>query len=411
MQKWLFLYYDHMQEVYLDCAASTPPDPLSLQIVREISSKFYGNPSSSHRAGRQAHELLEQSRLLLAQNLDCLDEELIFTSGATEANNMLVYSLIKRALSLNKDFSSYNIVISGIEHASLWEPVWSLQKLGFRVKLVHPNNYGIIEADTISAALDKQTVMVIVMLINNETGAVQPILELAKRVRAFSRENGRKIIFHCDIVQAVGKIPLSLHKLGIDTASLSGHKLGALKGAGALYVKKHLELDFLYQGGGQEHGKRPGTENLLAVYCFAKLVEKRQKTITKNLEHAGRIMNFCITEIKKLPHAVIIPEQRTAADSIHYSPYIIVAAFPPLPGEVVVRILSEHNIFISTGSACHSQKKERTRVLESMGVTKSLSASAIRVSIGPTTSRADISYLINTANSILTKLQKQLRGG
>jgi len=402
-----FLYYMHMHEVYLDWAATAPPDTFALQVQEEAFREFYGNPSSHHSIGNKARELLEQARSLLAGQLDCRNNELFFTSGATETNNMLVFSLLKRALTLKKDFSSYTIIISAIEHASLWEPVLTLKELGFKVKVIYPNSMGIIEADTLTQALDKQTIMVMVMLVNNETGAIQPIAELKERVMTYSKTNGRKIIFHCDIVQAVGKIPLSLRKLNIDSASLSAHKLGAAKGIGALFIKKQLEIDFFYRGGAQEMSKRPGTENAAGIYSFAKLVEKKQRSLQKNLDTVGGLMSFLMAEIKKSPHIVILPEKRADSETAHYSPYIIPVAFPPLAGEVVVRVLNEQNIFVSTGSACHSHKKERTRILESMGVPASLTASAIRISTGHETTRADLSSFLAAAKTKLFKLQQQ----
>ncbi|MBN1798135.1 MAG: cysteine desulfurase [Spirochaetales bacterium] len=405
-----FLYYVHMHEVYLDWAATAIPDPFALQLQQEVCHEFYGNPSSSHNAGSKARGLLEQARSLLAGQLDCRSDELYFTAGATEANNMVVLSLVKQALTLKKEFSSYTVVISAIEHASLWEPVLTLKKLGFKVKKVYPDSRGIIRADSLVQALDKQTVMVIVMLINNETGAVQPVAELVQSVRNYSKTTGRKIIFHCDAVQAVGKIPFSLRELNVDSACLSAHKLGAAKGIGALFIKKRLELDFFYGGGGQERNKRPGTENTAGIYSFSKLVEKRQTSLQKNLESAGRVMNFLISELKKLSRVVLIPKQRAENDATHYSPYIISMAFPPLAGEVVVRVLNELNIYISTGSACHSHKKERTRVLESMGVPSSLAANAVRVSIGFQTTQADISAFLAAVKGTLSKLQQQTHG-
>jgi cysteine desulfurase len=393
-----------MPEVYLDWAATAPADPFAVQILQETALRYYGNPSSPHEPGSQAEKILEQARSILAQNLECLPQELYFTSGATEANNMMVFSLLKQALTLKKDFPSYSVVLSGIEHASLWQPVLTLQKWGFKVKVVNPNSRGIIDPDALDSALDKGTVMVAVMLVNNESGALQPVGELTKRVRSFSQKNGRKIIFHSDIVQAVGKIPLSLTKLGIDSASLSAHKLGALKGTGALFLSNDLRWEFLYQGGDQEKGSRPGTQNVAASYSFARLVEKQNRELEKNLRHAEQMMDLLLQGINQIPQAVIIPEGRADREGKDFSPYILTLAFPPLPGEVVVRMLNDHHIFISTGSACHSRKQERTRVMESMGLSRERALQVVRLSMGPTTSPDDIAYFIAVIKRELSKL-------
>jgi cysteine desulfurase len=397
-----------MHEIYLDWAATALPDSFALKVLKETSLECYGNPSSPHSIGNKAHDLLESGRDLLAAQLDCRNDELYFTSGATEANNMILFSLVKRALILKKEFSSYTIIISALEHSSLWEPVLVLKRLGFKLKVIYPNSMGIIEAATLAQALDRQTVMVIIMLVNNETGAVQPVTELAETVKTYSQKSGRKIIFHCDIAQAFGKIPVSLHKLHIDSACLSAHKLGAGKGIGALFLNKQVEIDFLYRGGDQEMHKRPGTENAPGIYSFAKMAEKKQHALQKNLKNAARLTDYLISEIEHLPHAVILPEQRTAGDTVHYSPYILPIAFPPLAAEVVVRVFNEQNIFISTGSACHSHKKERTRVLESMGIPAHLTASSIRVSTGTETTQADITSFLAAVKTNILPLQQQI---
>jgi cysteine desulfurase len=398
----------HMHEVYLDWAATALPDPLAVKLQHDTSLECYGNPSSPHSAGGKAHDLLENARNILAVQLDCRSDELYFTSGATEANNMMLFSLVKRALILKKDFTSYTIIISALEHSSLWEPALVLKRLGFKVKVIYPDSRGMIEADTLAQALDGQTVMVIIMLVNNETGAVQPVSELAEKVKTSSRNSGRKIIFHCDIVQAFGKIPVSLRELAVDSACVSAHKLGAGKGIGALYLNKQLDIDFLYSGGYQEMSRRPGTENVPGIYSFAKTAEKKQHTLEDNLKHARRLMDYLIAEIQKLPHAVILPAARSAGHTAYYSPYILPMAFPPLAAEVVVRVLNGHNIFIATGSACHSHNKERTRVLESMGIPDRLTASSVRVSTGPETTQEHIDSFLSAVRAGILPLQQQL---
>ncbi len=386
-----------MREVYLDWAATAPPDPLFLDIMHETATRYYGNPSSVHRAGTDAAAIMEEARARLARGLGCLPETLFFTSGATESNNMTIQALVKRALVLKKDFSAYTVITSAIEHASLWEPAQMLKKLGFGVKTVRPDAGGIIQPGALARLMDKQTAVVMIMGVNNETGAVQPVKELVRGVRDFSAASGKNILFHCDLVQALGKLPLSLRDLDVDSASISAHKIGGLKGTGALYLKTPANLDFLSVGGGQEKGVRPGTENTAAIAAFAALAEKQQPLIRPHLEQSREKMDMLISEIGTIPAALIFPECRTAAADAHYSPYILSLAFPPLPGEVAVRILNDHNIYVSAGSACHSHKKERTRVVESMGVPKALAECMIRVSIGPATTSEDIAAFLQAA--------------
>ncbi len=386
-----------MRNVYLDWAATGPIDLSGLRVLHDTAVENYGNPSSLHNPGNRAFTELEKARALLARCFDCRPHELFFTSGATEANNILVFSLLKRALVLKKDFSAYNVIVSAIEHASVWEPVHTLKKFGFKVKVVQPDEEGVIRPQALGKLLDKQTALVLVMLVNNETGVIQPVEDLVRCVRNFSARTGKNILFHCDIVQAACKIPFSLQGVGVDAASISAHKLGGLKGIGALYLRRSRDMDVLYTGGGQEKGIRPGTENVAGIAGFAALADRRQNELQKNLKQAEAIMNFLISELKSIPHARIFPSGRSVAWGGRYSPFIINIAFPPLPGEVAVRMLNEHNIYVSTGSACHSRKKDRTRVLESMGIPRPLAECAIRISLGPDTDFEDISYFIAVA--------------
>jgi cysteine desulfurase len=395
-----------MRNVYLDWAATSPIDLSGLRVLHDTAVEYYGNASSLHNPGNRAFNELERARVALARCFDCRPDELFFTSGATEANNIMVFSLLKRALTLKKDFSTYNMVVSAIEHASLWEPVQTLKRFGFKVKTVQPDEGGVIRPEALDKVLDKQTALVMVMLINNETGVIQPVEGLVQCVRDFSSRMGKNILFHSDIVQAACKIPFSLHGLGVDAAAISAHKFGGLKGIGALYLRKSRDTDVLYTGGGQEKGIRPGTENVAGIAGFAALAVRKRNELQKNLKQAEAVMNFLISELKHLPHARIFPEERGAAWEGRYSPYIIDMAFPPLPGEVAVRILNEHNIYVSTGSACHSHKKDRTRVLESMGIPRPLAECAIRVSLGPETTFEDISYFIATVGRELQKSEK-----
>jgi cysteine desulfurase len=250
-----------------------------------------------------------------------------------------------------------------------------------------------IDPERIRCALDERTVAVAVMLVNNETGRIQPIREIASVLRDYQKRSGKKILLHTDAVQAFGKIPFNPHLLGVDSAALSAHKIGGPRGAGALYVRRGRIQQFLFSGGGQEYGMRPGTENLPGIYGFVLAAEKAVDALEKNHRRAEVAMEALMGELEHLPEVAVIPAGRSAAGSGQYSPYILNLSIPPLPGEVLVRVLEEEGFIVSTGSACSSRRKDRHRVLENMGLSRRIAFSALRVSTGPGIGSAELTAL------------------
>jgi cysteine desulfurase len=225
------------------------------------------------------------------------------------------------------------------------------------------------------------------MLVNNETGALQPVADIAKLVGGYARAAGRRILMHTDAVQAFGKMPLDCRKLGVDALSVSSHKIAGPRGVGALFLEKRISLEPIFRGGEQERGLRPGTENLQGVHGFASAAAAYVDRLAENHAAAVRLMDYLIEELSAVGGVRILPEERIGARSQFYSPYILKMALPPVPGEVLVRALGQHGICVSTGSACSSRSKERHRVLANMGVSDELAASSIRISTGPTTTQ------------------------
>ncbi len=381
-------------DIYLDWAATAIPENEILTRVHELELKQFGNPSSLHREGQKAKEILEESRQRLADVLGCSGNELIFTSGGTEANNMVLLSQLNRK-------GNRKIVISCLEHASVFEPAKLLSSKGHQVVYVQAGEDGRIDPDRLEAELDANTALVAVMLVNNETGAIQDLPGIAERIDRFARIAGRKIHFHADAVQALGKIPFSLDS-AVDSASFSAHKLAGPRGVGALYLRRGGTLQFLYTGGGQEQGRRPGTENLPGIFGLALAAEGKQGSLENNLTHVRGLSRNLIPKILDLG-AQIIPHSRIEEEE-RFSPYILCAAFPPVPGEVLVRVLDQEGIALSTGSACSARKKNSSRVLENMGVPAGLAASAIRISFGARTSEKDLDRLVQALKARLPEL-------
>jgi cysteine desulfurase len=381
--------------IYLDWAASAPPEPAALDEARDISLRLYANPSSPHAAGREAGERLGRERARFARLLGVEPGDVIFTSGATEANSALLLSLLHRHRLGGVERQKAHVVVSGIEHASVFDQARGLQGLGIDTTVVAPRMDGRVDPSDVAKALTEDTVLVSVMLVNNEMGAVQDIQAIARAIREFSSRGGRKILLHTDAVQALGKIPFSLRDLDVDAASFSAHKLGGLRGTGALYLRAGAAPGFLSIGGSQENGRRPGTENLAGIAAMASAAEIRIKALSERLAAARELTRWLIAELRAIPGARILPGTREDGGRQDFSPYIVSTGFPPLPAEVVVRVADAKGYCISTGSACSSKKKDHTRVQESMGLAPEIARSAVRISTGPSTTREELQGLLS----------------
>jgi cysteine desulfurase len=359
-----------MSPAYLDWAATARPEEDLLSRAARVAAEYYGNPSSPHAAGRQAAGLLADSRRRLAECLECAPEEVVFTSGGTEANNLVLFSLLLHR-------GERRVVLSGLEHDSLYQAARRLQSLGGQAAIVPAGADGRVDPARVLGAVEPRTALVALMLVSNETGAIQPVAEVARGLAELARSGGRRVWLHTDAVQAFGKVPFRPAELGADTAALSAHKIGGPRGVGALYVRRPGRREFLNAGGGQEDGRRPGTENLAGAWALAEAAQRATGALGQRFARVRALMGGLIAG---LPEEV-------------FSPYILSAAFPPVPGEVLVRVLEAEGFLISTGAACSSQKKERTRVLEACGVPRAVAACSVRISIGPETTEAELAGL------------------
>ncbi len=254
-----------MSRIYFDWAATAPPDPEILQAVQQFSLDFPGNPSSLHQEGKAARGKLEECRRKTADLLGALPEQIVFTSGGTESNNLILQSLIS-------PLKAGGVLVSGFEHPAVWQAAQALRELGHPVIEVAAPEGGILDPAAAAQSLSREVKMISIMAVNNETGAIQPVKALAEAFRE-ARKDGPVPFFHTDAVQALGKIPVNLKDWEVDAASFSGHKIGAPRGTGILYLKKPRKM--LYRGGGQEGGFRSGTENLAGIYGLTLALEKR----------------------------------------------------------------------------------------------------------------------------------------
>ena len=308
-----------MHSIYLDWAASTPPWPDLLQTYAITSQELFANTSSQHAPGKLAGKSLSVSRNLLSQALDCPPDRLVFTSGGTESDHIpLLACLLKKG--------KRSIVISAIEHSAVDEQANILASLGIEVRRVKPDNEGFINPAALADAVSKDTVLVSVMTVNNETGAIQPVTELVQAVGSASK-GGRKPFFHTDAVQALGKIAFKPSASGVDSAAFSAHKLGGPRGIGALYLARPLEV--LCSGGGQENGIRAGTHNLAGAEALARAAVRSMENLGSAQALAGFLEARLIEGIASIPGATILPDTRKAGD-VRFSPFILCASFPEI---------------------------------------------------------------------------------
>ncbi len=385
--------------LYFDWAATAMVEEDIIREAAEIAINHFGNPSSLHFLGSDAKNTLAQVRSDCAKTLQVKSDNLFFTSGGTEANHLPLLSLLQRP-------APGTIIISAIEHPAIREQAEMLKHCGWKVLQAAPDATGIVPVAAIEKLLTNDTVLVCLMAVNNETGAIQPIYQVADLLNKFAKETGkRRPKLHVDCVQAAGKIPLNLSYPGIDSAAFSAHKIGGPRGIGILYLAQRFES--FVRGGGQEQGIRSGTENIAGAWAFSKCLE-RHFLSEKNTEGVAyqrflqqkAMTSSFITQLKEIKGCRLIPDAR-GTDPLEekFSPWIVQAAFEGIPGEVLVRALSEKSIAISTGSACSSRKLSRP-VLEAMGVSKELATNGVRFSFGPKTQQQDLDKLLEALKEI-----------
>lgn len=374
---------------YLDNAATTPVRPEAAQAALEAMTEGWGNPSSQYVLGRQAADRVKGWRGELAKALGCGPEELCFTSCGSESDNWAILG----ALEINRR-KGRHIVTTAVEHAAVLEPLKALERQGYEVTYLQPDHAGHIDPAQVTGALRPDTALVSMMLVNNETGAVLPVADCVKAVKSADPA----ILFHCDAVQGFLKTPEPLAGLGADLVSVSGHKIGAPKGVGALYIKKGVRLRPLLTGGGQEDGLRSGTEATAQTAAFAAAVRACSADAGR-LERTAAVKAYTLSKLKE---AVPKLEVISAGDA----PHICAVTLPGYKSEVVVRVLGDRGVCVSSGSACHRGKP--SHVFAAMGLPKPWLDGALRLSFSPDSTEEEtdalVSALRDAADSLFTTL-------
>ena len=375
-------------EAYLDNSATTPVCPEAVKAVNNVLTNYWGNPSSLHYGGIEAAQVLDNARHSIARTLSCDDDEIIFTSGGTEANNLAVFGAAHAYRS-----RGMRIIISSVEHPSVNEPVNQLEKQGYDVIRLHTDKEGRFDERQLLAAVNSATSLISIMAVNNEVGTIQAVEKIKQAVRRFNAP----ALIHCDAVQAFGKIPLKPSALGVDLMTVSSHKIHGPKGAGALYVRKGVKIAPHIFGGGQEQGRRPGTEPLPAIAGFAAAADALPD-IRIQLEKTTQLRDYMLGRLSELNNIVV----NSPEDAL---PYVTNISVLGIPSEVMLNYLSEMNVYVSGGSAC--SKGKRSRVLSAMNLEQERINSAIRISFSRYTTKAEIDYLIEGISSAQKSIMKR----
>lgn len=369
--------------IYFDHNATTPMDEGVLEAMQPFLTTFFANPSSLYRAGRIVRSAVETAREQVASLVSVQPSQIIFTSGGTEANNLALKGAV------TGDYLP-RIAVSAVEHPSVLEPASWLGRHGGSSETIGVDAHGRIEKAEFELICSDKTDLISVMLANNETGAVQEISQLS------AKAHEHNILFHTDAVQAAGKIPVDFNRLGVDSMTLSSHKIYGPKGAGALVVDKRLELSPVISGGGQEHGLRAGTENVASIVGFGKAAELAESQIEQRGRHLLELRKRLETGLEMIQGLVIFARESSRL------PNTVQFGIPGTDGEMLLMLLDTKGIAVSSGSACSSGGGEPSHVLIAMGVDESLARSAIRISLGQSNTASDVNKFLEILNSIVS---------
>jgi cysteine desulfurase len=380
-------------EAYLDNSATTKSSEEVIEIMVKALREHYANPSSLHRKGVEVEKLIKTARKQVARALGVKDEEIIFTSGGTEANNIAILGVIEG----NKRKGN-RIITSRIEHPSVLNVFKSLETRGFEVIYVDVDAWGKIDIKQLQEAVTENTLLISLMHVNNEVGTIQPIEEIGKLLQQLKT----RPIFHVDAIQSFGKLKLNLGRLGIDILSISGHKIHGPKGIGAMFVRKGIKISPLFLGGNQETGIRSGTENVPGILGLGVAAEKIWEDMSTNHEHLLRLKDRFIGRIKnEIPNIKV-----NGLEGNEGAPHILNVSFMGIRGEILLHSLEQDGIYVSTGSACSSKKNSQSHVLKAMKLKNDEIEGAIRFSFSYNNTVEEIDYALDRLKKHVEELRK-----
>lgn len=386
-------------EAYLDNSATTRCSDRACQLMVDLLTKDYGNPSSLHMKGIEAERFVETAKKKIAKTLRVSEKEIIFTSGGTESNNL---AIIGAAMANRR--AGNHIITTSIEHASVENPMEFLKEQGFEITYLSVDENGIISLEELEEAVTEQTILVSMMQVNNEIGAIEPVAEAAELIK---KKNPDTLI-HVDAIQSYGKMYIYPKKLGIDMLSVSGHKIHGPKGSGFLWVKEKTKLKPLILGGGQQKGMRSGTENVPAIAGLGEAAEEIYENLDEKRAHLYGLKQRFIDGIEKLEGTHV--NGKTGEDS---APHIISVSFEGIRSEVLLHSLEDRGIYVSSGSACssnnHAGKQKGSKTLRNIHLKENLLDSTLRFSFSVHTTEEEIDYALEVLGELLPVLKKYTR--
>jgi len=385
-------------QVYLDNSATTRCFDEVVDFMSDIMRNAYGNPSSMHNVGIEAEKYMRYAKEVFAKNLKVSEKEILFTSGGTESDNM---ALIGCAMANKR--SGNHIITTRIEHPAILETVKYLEKQGFEITYLDVNKWGKVEPETLRNALKDETILVSVMQVNNEIGSLMDIAEYGKIIKDFKPS----ILFHVDAVQSFGKVRINPKKLKVDLLSISGHKIHGPKGVGVLYIDEKVKIWPVVYGGGQQKGLRSGTENVPGIAGIAKATEIIYSDFEEKIDRLYELKEYFIEELQKIEDVTIngVPSEGVRATA----PHVVSASFKGVRAEVLLHALESKNIYVSSGSACASNKPATSATLLAINIDKNLLDSTIRFSFSTLTTKEELEYTIQVLNEQLPMLRRFTR--
>lgn len=379
-----------MPRIYADNAATTKISQTAMKAMISAMENSYGNPSSIHQIGMAANDALQTAREQIARCLGCMPKEIFFTSGGTESDNQAIMSAAMLGAKQNKR----HIISTAFEHHAVLHTLRRLKEQGFEIQLLDVGAEGNITAAQVEEAIRPDTCLVTVMFANNEIGSVLPIAEIGEACRAHG------VLFHTDAVQAAGHIPVNVKKQNIDMLSLSAHKFHGPRGIGALYVKRGIELTSLMEGGGQERGKRPGTENLPAIMGMAAALKEECTLMEQNEAKVIAMRDRLIQGLSQIPYSILNgSREKRLPGNVNF-------CFEGVSGESLLLLLDSRGICASSGSACASGALDPSHVLLSLGLAPEIAQGSLRISLDISNTEEEINYMLE----VIPQVVEQLRG-
>ncbi|MCF2641082.1 cysteine desulfurase [Roseburia hominis] len=382
-------------EAYLDNSATTKCSERAFALMQRVLLEDYGNPSSLHMKGVIAERYVKEAKEKIAKTLKVNEKEIFFTSGGTESNNL---AIIGTALANKR--AGKRIITTAIEHASVANPMKFLEEEGFEVIYLSVDQDGVLSLDELKESVNDVTILVSLMQVNNEIGAIEPIEEAVQIVHAINPNT----LIHVDAIQSYGKMKIYPKKLGIDLLSVSGHKIHGPKGSGFLYVKEKTKIKPLIYGGGQQGGMRSGTENVPGIVGLGEAAAEIYEDFSEKQEHLYSLKELFLTGISEIPGVSV--NGKTDRDS---APHIVSMSVEGVRAEVLLHALEEKQIYVSSGSACSSNKPAVSRTLKSIGLKQSLLDSTVRFSFSVHTTKEEILYAVSELKTLIPTLQKYTR--